>query len=161
MPASTSLLWLVLFGAVLLRAAAHSIAALESTGNPAVLIALELGITLLCLRIALRAAGHPARFTQTATAYFAVQVVMAPALLAANWLVLTYYETPGTGGVARLLYVVVAVWLLVARVRILRSATAWPAFAGLMLALVIEIIVVMAALAVYPPAADPATSPPA
>jgi len=159
MPAAPALLWLMLLGGVLLRAAAHAMPAPESTGNPAVLMALELGITLGGVMFALRAAGYPERFTQTATSILAVQLVMAPALLATRWLLLTYYETSGMGGLAQLLYVIVAVWLLVATVRILRSATGWPLFGCVVLALGIEMITVIAALALYPPPPETAASP--
>lgn len=160
MPAAPALLWLMLLGGVLLRAAAHAMPAPESTGNPAVLMALELGITLGGVMFALRAAGYPERFTQTATSILACQLVMAPALLAARWLLLTNYETPGAmAGLSQLLYVIVAVWLLVATVRILRSATGWPLFGCVVLALGIEMITVIAALALYPPAPDTAASP--
>lgn len=160
MPASAALLRAALIGAVLLRIAAHAIPSPESTGNPAVLIALELGILLLGLKVALRAAGHEERFTQTATSILGVQLVMAPALLASRWLLVNYFEQPGMGSFARLFYVAVAVWLLVVTVRILRSATGWPVFASVLLALAIEVVTMLLVLMIYPPAVD-ALAPPA
>ena len=155
MPASGALLRAVIVGAVLMRIAAHAIPAPDSTGNPAVLIALELGILLLGLKLALRAAGHEARFTQTATSILGCQLVMAPALLASRWLLLTYFEQPGMGSLARLLFVAVAVWLLVVTVRILRSATGWPVFATVVLVLGIEVVTMLLVMMLYPPVVDP------
>lgn len=155
MPASAALLRAVIVGAVLMRVAAHAMVGAESSGNPAVLIALELGLLLLGVKLALRAAGHQERFTQTATSILGCQLVMAPALLASRWLLLTYFDQPGMGSVARLLFVAVALWLLVVTVRILRSATGWPVFATVVLALGIEVVTMLVALMLYPPAVDP------
>jgi hypothetical protein len=157
MPASNVLLLAAIGGGVLLRLLMLLIPSPEPTGNPVVLIALELGICLAGVKLALRSAGHPDRFTQTATAILGCQLVMGPALLAGRWFMLTYLDHPGMGSVARLVYVVVAVWLLAVTVRILRSATGWQMFACIMLALGIEVITLLAALTLYPPApADPA-----
>lgn len=159
MPASNVLLLAAIAGGVLLRLMMLLVPSPEPTGNPAVLIALELGISLAAVKLALRSAGHADRFMQTATSILGCQLVMAPALLAGRWFLLTYYEQPGLGAVARLVYVVVAVWLLAVTVRILRSATQWPMFACVMLALGIEVITLLAALTLYPPSPDAATAP--
>ncbi|HUG72122.1 MAG TPA: hypothetical protein VMK82_01745 [Steroidobacteraceae bacterium] len=150
LPASTSLLAAALAGAVLLRIALLSIPTAETRINPVVVMLLDFGITLLCVFVALRAAGHSARFLQTITAIFGAQVVLAPALFASRWMLLTYYEQPGIGGMARLFYVVVSVWMLAVLVRILRSATGWPLFACVLLALTIEVLVLVAALTLFP-----------
>jgi hypothetical protein len=151
LPASTSLLAAALAGAVLLRIALLSIPTAETGINPAVVMLLDFGITLLCVFVALRAAGHSARLLQTITAVFGAQVVLAPALFASRWMLATYYEQPGAmGGMARLFYVVVSVWMLAVLVRILRSATGWPLFACVLLALTIEVLTVVAALTLYP-----------
>jgi hypothetical protein len=54
------------------------------------------------------------------------------------------------GGMARLFYVVVAVWLLAVTVRILRAANCWPVFACVLLALTIEVLTMLVALTIYP-----------
>jgi hypothetical protein len=150
LPASTSLLAAALAGAVLLRIALLSIPAADARINPLVLMLLDLGISLLCVFLALRAAGLPERFLQTMTAIFGAQVVLAPVLFVSRWMLLTYYEQPGMGGMARLFYVVVAVWLLAVTVRILRAATGWPVFACVLLALTIEVLTMLVALTIYP-----------
>jgi hypothetical protein len=151
LPASIALLAAALAGAVLLRIALLSIPTPETTINAVVVMVLDLGMTLLCVFAALRAAGHAARFLQTITAIFGAQVVLAPLLFASRWMLLTYYEQPGIGSVARLFYVVVAVWMLAVMVRILRSATGWPMFACVLLAMTIEVLTIVATLTLYPP----------
>ena len=158
-PASNALLLAAIGGAVLLRALLSLLPWPEPMGNPAVLIALELAICLAGIHFALRSAGHAGRFTQTVTAIFGCQVVMAPALLAASWLRVTYFERPGMGGLAQVLYLGLEVWLLAVTVRILRSATEWPVFTCLMLALGIQLLTLLAALTLYPAAAEGAAAP--
>lgn len=159
LPASTALLAAALGGAVLLRIALLAIPTGESRINPLVVMLLSLGFLLLCVFLALRAAGHPNRLVQTLTAIFGTQVVLAPVLFASNWMLLTYYEQPGIGGMARLFYVVVSVWALAILVRILRSATGWPLFACVLLALTIEVLTVLVALTLYPAEESPVTTP--
>lgn len=155
-PASTALLVAAVAGGVLMRILLLSLPTPEPPTSPVALIALDIGISLLCLNFALRLASYPERFTQTATAIFGCQVVMAPALLASRWMLLTYFEQPGIGGLARLFYVIVAVWLLAVTARVLRSATGWPMFAAVLLALTIEVLTVLAALSLFPAAATAA-----
>jgi hypothetical protein len=158
MPASRGLLFAAIAGGVLLRLAMLLIPAPEATGNPAVLIALELGISLACVMLALRAAGHPGRFTQTATSLLGCQLVMAPALLAARWFLISSLEQPGIGALAQVVYLVVVTWLLAVTVRILRSATGWPLVTCVMLALGIEVLTLLAALILFAPPANAAAA---
>lgn len=153
MPASGSLLLAAIVGAVLMRALLYAMPVPEGPQlNPAVLILLDIGLSIICWMIALRLAGHPARFQQTATSIFACQVVMTPALVLGRWLLVTYYETPGTMGVlSRLVYFAIAGWLFIVTVRILRSATGWPLLATIFLAFAIEMVMAMVLLMVFPP----------
>lgn len=155
MPAATSLLWAAIVGGVVVRLVGQAStmgqsASTPSVGNPLVLMAIELGVPLLCLGFGLRMAGHPARFTQTATALLMCQLVMAPAVLASRWLLVNYFDQPGAGSIARLLFFAVSVWLLAATVRILRSATGWPVFGCVLFALGIEVLALAVMVAIYP-----------
>ncbi len=162
MPASTALLWAAVVGGIVVRligqATISRAAEAPDVGNPLVLMAIELGVPLLCLGFALRAAGHPARFTQTATALLMCQLVMAPALLATRWLLVNYFDQPGAGSVARLLFFAVAVWLMAATVRIFRSATGWPVLGCVVFALGIEVLSLAVMLAIYPAALEGAAA---
>jgi len=162
LPASSLLLWAVLAGSVLLRLAMYSLPAPEPTPdqNLALIIALELGIHLACVMVALRAAGTPERFPQTVTALLGCQLVLAPALLGGRWLLINYYQSPGgMGALSQLIFVAISVWLLIVTVRILRSATEWPTFACVMLALGIEMLMTLGALMLYSPPPDAALAP--
>jgi hypothetical protein len=155
MPASTALLWAAVLGGVVVRLVGQASTmgqsvATPAVGNPLVLMAIELGVPLLCLGFGLRMAGHPARFVQTATALLMCQLVMAPALLASRWLLVNYFDQPGTGSMARLLFFGISVWLLAVTVRILRSATGWPVFGCVLFALGIEVLALAIMIGIYP-----------
>lgn len=159
MPAVTSLLVGAIVGAVLLRVAAHAMVQ-EPTGNPAVLIALELGILMAGIHLALRAARHPERYAQTITSLLGCQIVAAPALLSTRWLLLTYTQQQGgMAALAQMLFLVVAIWMLLVTVRILRSATQWPWFACVLLALAIEVATVLVAVTIYPTPTESTATP--
>lgn len=158
MPASGNLLVAMIIGGVALRAIALVMTP-DPGGNPAVLIGLEIGVMLLGLKLALRLARHPERFTQTATAWLGAQLVAGPAVLLTRWLILSHNQPqdPMTP-VAQVLFLVVAVWMLIVTVRILRSATEWPLFACILLALAIELFTAAVVMSLYPPATEAAAT---
>lgn len=158
MPASRGLLLAVIIGAVLLRLSMLLVPAPDATGNPLVLIAIDLGISLSCVMLALRSAGHPERFTQTVTSILGCQLVMAPAVIAARWFLISSLEQPGIGALAQLVYLVIATWLLAVSVRIFRSATGWPVVTCVMLALGIEVLTLLVALLLFAPPAEAAAA---
>jgi hypothetical protein len=159
MPASRGLLLAAIAGMVVLRAVQYAIPSPgEPEVDPVVLIALEIGMLMGCWMVALRLAGHPARFLQTATSLFGCQIVMAPVLVATRGMLVAYYDTDSPMSLlATWLSFVVAVWLFVATVRILRSATEWPLFATILLAFAIEALVAFVILTQYPSLSTAAT----
>lgn len=166
-PAARSLLYAAILGSVLLRAAMMLIPVPESRGNPVVLMALDIGITLAALRLALQSAGKPERFVQTATAVFGCQVVMAPALFVGRWLMVRYGGRADAAAVPDLMLVpammvmlAIAVWVLAVMARILRSATEWPLVACVFVALAIDLVTLLIAASLYPPVPDAATAAP-
>lgn len=153
-PASGGLLAAVLLGQVLLGLLVLSIPDQQRADSPLLAVALELGVMLLGVFLILRMAGFPERFLQTSTALFGVQLVIAPVLYAARWLLVTYQEDPVMQGPALLVSAVIAVWLLVVGARILRSATNYPMLACLFLLIGIQIATLLVVLSVFPPATD-------
>jgi hypothetical protein len=150
-PASVPLLTATLVGGVLLRLFLLLAIPAETYGSPMVIMALEFGISLLSMALMLHAAGHQERFLQTITAVFGCQLVMAPGLFAGRWLQVTYGEQPGMELPSMLLSAVIAVWLLVAMVRILRSATQWPVVSCVFAIFAVEVLTVLAVISIYPP----------
>lgn len=152
MPASGNLLLVAIVAAVLLRAALLAIPMPMGTEvNPALLIALSVGLVMAFVKVVLDIAGHPARFQQTMTAMFACEAVMAPALLAGRWLYSTYYETTSAmGALAGLPYYIADIWLFVAAVRILRSATEWPLLACVLLLFAAEMFITLVIVVFHP-----------
>lgn len=165
-PAAPSLLLVALAGSVLLRVAMTAIPAPESRGNPVVLMALDIGITLLGLHLVVRAAGKPERLVQTATAAFGCQLVLAPALFVGRWLLVGFAERPDVMALpAMMVMLAIAVWVLAVMARIVRSATEWPLMACIFVVLAIDAATMLLALGLYPPppeaAVTPAPGPPA
>jgi hypothetical protein len=156
LPASIGLLAAALTGMVLSQFALLALPTEESHINPLVVMLLDLALWLSGVFVALRAAGHSARYVQTMTAIFGTQVVLAPVLFVIRWALLAYQEQPGISALAQLLFVVVVMWSLAVIVRILRSATGWPVFACVLLALSIAMFTGLAALTLYGPEPDAA-----
>jgi hypothetical protein len=73
----------------------------------------------------LKLAGKPERFLQTLTAIFGVQFVLTPVLVLGGWFFATYQRDPGWQVFASFLALIIAIWVLVILVRILRAATEW------------------------------------
>jgi hypothetical protein len=150
LPASTALLVATVAGSVLLGAVTLALIP-EPNRPPAVpVLAIDVGATLLFLRLLLNAAGHPERFTQTATAFFGLQVVLAPALLGSAWLLLTYARDPNWQGPALVVRVAIEVWVFAIAARVLRSATGWPVIACLMLVIAAELAVWLMVSSLFP-----------
>jgi hypothetical protein len=119
-------------------------------GNPFALIAIGIAVVFTWTALVLRVAGKPERFTQTMTAIFGFQVVMAPLLIFSGWFMVTYqadptWQTPAVG-----LRLIVEIWALAVLARILRSASEWPMFACVMLAITTELLAYMIITTVFP-----------
>lgn len=149
-PASVLLLGLAIGGAVLLRVLLLGVLPLPAAGNPVVVIGLGIGVTLLFLWLILQLARHPERYTQTATAMFGFQVVMAPLLIGSGWLFLSIGQESTWHIPVMLLRMVIEVWALAVAARILRSATNWPLFACVALAIANELLTFLAILGLFP-----------
>jgi hypothetical protein len=152
LPVSVALLGLAVGGAIVLRVLLLGVLPLPEGGNPVVVIGIGVGVTLLFLWLLLRLAGHPERYTQTASAMFGYQVVMAPLLIGTGWLFLTVGENSAWQLPAMLLRMVVEVWALAIAARILRSATGWPLFACVALAIANELLTFLAIAGLFPQA---------
>jgi hypothetical protein len=160
-PASMALLLLALAGGAVLRAATLALLPASERTMPILLVATSMGLSLCFVWVILRVAGHPERFIQTATALFGAQVVLMPALLATGWFFLARGADPSWQTLAVLLRLAVEVWVLLIAARIVRSATGWPMFACVGLAIAAELLTLLA-ISVIIPAPDataPATAP--
>lgn len=93
--------------------------------NPLIPVAISTVFTLAWYGAMLKLAGKPERFLQTLTAIFGVQFVLTPALVFVGWFFATYQHDPGWQVTASFLALIIAVWVLVILVRVLRAATEW------------------------------------
>jgi hypothetical protein len=159
LPASVALLGLAIGGAIVLRVLLLGVLPLPAGGNPVLVIGIGIGVTLLFLWVVLQLARHPERYVQTASAMFGFQVVMAPLLIGSGWLFLTLGETSAWQLPVMLLRMAVEVWALAVAARILRSATSWPLFACVSLAIANELLTFLAIAGLFPQAgATPAAA---
>jgi hypothetical protein len=120
--------------------------------NLAFPLAVEIIFTLLWYAGMLRIAGKPERFFQTATAVFGVQVILAPLLVFAGWFVSTYHDDPNWQVPASFVALIVAIWVLVILVRILRAATEWPMFACLLVTVISQFVALQLIASLLPAA---------
>lgn len=155
-PASISLLGFAIGGAILLRVLLLGVLPLPAeAGNPVLVIGIGVGVTLAFLWLLLQLARHPERYVQTTSAVFGYQMVMAPVLIGTGWLFLTAGEGSPWYLPAILLRMVVEVWALAVAARILRSATGWPLFACVSLAIANELLTYLVIAGIAAPAATP------
>ena len=149
LPASANLLLVTLVCYALLDALLLSIAP-NLPGNHAVLIGIDIGVTLFWYWMLLRIARKPERYLQTVSAVFGFQLVLAPVLLATGWAFLKYQADPTWQLPVALLRLVVEVWALVVLSRILRSATGWPMAGCVALSIAQELITLLLVSAIVP-----------
>lgn len=149
-PASTGLLLLALAGGVVLRGATLALLPASERTMPVMMVGLSMGLSLCFIWVIVRVARVPERFVQTATALFGAQVVLMPALLATGWFFLAHGNEPAWQMPAILLRLAVEVWVLLIAARIVRSATGWPMFACVGLAIAAELLTVLLLSVIIP-----------
>lgn len=150
LPVSAGLLIVLVLASVVSDVVLLNVLPKPLEGNPAALIAIGIGVMFFWNAFVLRVAGKPERFTQTMIAVFGFQLVMAPLLIFSGWFMVTYqadptWQTPAVG-----LRLIVEIWALVVLARILRSATEWPMFACVMLAITTELLAYTIITSVFP-----------
>jgi hypothetical protein len=150
LPVSVGLLLAVVLASIIPDALLLAILPMPFRGSPAGLIAVGILVTVFWFSLVLRVAGKPERLTQTLTAIFGFQLVMAPALVFSGWFLATYSQDPTLQLPAAMLRLVVEVWALVVMARILRSATDWAMFACVLLAIANELLALLLVTGLFP-----------
>jgi hypothetical protein len=150
LPASVGLLLVVVLASIVPDALLLAILPVPFAGSPAGLIAVGILVTVFWFGVVLRVAGKPERLTQTLTAIFGFQLVLAPVLVFSGWFLATYSQDPTWQLPAAMMRLVVEVWALVIMARILRSATDWPMFACVMLAIANELLALLLVTGLFP-----------
>jgi hypothetical protein len=140
LPASAQVLVMAILATIIPDTVLLMLVPTELPLHPAVLIALGIVVTLLWYGVLLQLAGHSARFLQTLTAVFGIQLVLSPLLVFSGWFFVTYQADPTWKLPAIAFRMVVEVWVLLVLARILRSATGWAPFACGALAIAGEIV---------------------
>jgi hypothetical protein len=149
LPASATLFLVTLACYAVLDALLLSIAP-NLPGNRAVLIGIDIGVTLFWYWMLLRIARKPERYLQTVTAILGFQLVLAPVLIVSGWAFLKYQADPSWQLPVAMLRLVVEVWALIVLSRILRSATGWPMAGCVALSIAQELITLLLVSAMVP-----------
>jgi hypothetical protein len=156
LPVSQALLVACVAVNVVLRTLIASALPLPFSGSPLAILLLDAGATLLFVSLVLGIARCPERFMQTASAIFGTQLVLLPVQAAAGAIYLAVVADPFWHGPVLMLNFMVDVWGLAVMARILRSATGWPLFACVALAVSGELLSVIAITSIFPPVVDQA-----
>ena len=92
-------------------------------------------VTVLWFQLAFMLANKPERFLQTATAIFATTTLFLPALIPLVTALLPYLDKPDPAvdppAALSILCALLAIWLLIVQVRIVRAAFEWPNFVAI------------------------------
>jgi hypothetical protein len=163
LPASWTLLLLTViayaaFDALLLSIAPVTPVTPVTPGSPALLIGIDIGVTLFWYAMLLRIAHKPERYLQTVTAVLGFQLVLAPLLLASGWLFLKFQADTTWQLPVSMVRLAVEVWALIVLSRILRSATGWPMFGCVALSIGQELVTLLLVSATVPGAAATAAA---
>jgi hypothetical protein len=156
LPVSASLLVATIVLATIPDALIFAILPTPADASPVLLIVIGIVTTVIWYGALLRFAGKPERFLQTLTAVFGFQIILAPAMVFTAWFIVTYQKDPTWQLPAALLRSIVEIWALVILARILRSATQWPVFTCVVLAIANELLTLLLVSSLFP-ATAPAT----
>ena len=102
---------------------------------PALLL-MDVAFLLLWNALLLRVAGRPERTVQTITAVFGYQLLLAPLLVALQWLAQRFHGDSAWEGPLLFVWLGLLVWLIAANSRILRAALEWSTAASVAVVIV-------------------------
>jgi drug/metabolite transporter (DMT)-like permease len=102
---------------------------------PALLL-LDVGFLLLWNAAVLKLAGRPERILQTTTAVFGFQLLLAPLLVALDWLEQRLHGDPTWEGPLVVVGLVLLAWLVTVNSRIMSAALEWSMTASVALVVV-------------------------
>ncbi|MDR2214952.1 MAG: hypothetical protein LBE59_03830 [Nevskiaceae bacterium] len=156
LPASQTVLVFTVAGCIVISLLASSMLP-PTPAQPLVLLALDTAVMLLWVWMALRLAGKPERFLQTATGLFGVQLVLSPLFAVGQWMFVnsSQGDQMPSPPVAVLLFMI-GLWALIVSARVLRAATGWltPICIAVMLSQALLVLGLQAMI--YPEAANAA-----
>lgn len=151
LPVSAALLFITVAARIGLGLLANTLIP-QSESHPTALMLIDCVVVLVWGRAVLQLARRPERYLQTLTAVFGCELllqVLSGATLAA-YVAATAAGSTAVAQLAALAIYVIYLWILVAVVRILRSATGWPVI-GCIAAVVMQGFVTLAvAVAIFP-----------
>lgn len=150
LPVSPALLGYCIIVGIGARALLIRVLPIPFQGNPLAVLVVDAVATLLFLSLVLNLAKLPERFLQTATAIFGFQLVMLPVLVGSGWLYLVFAQDAVWKLPVMMLNIAVEVWGLAVVARILSSATNWPLFACVVLAIAGDLLSFLAIVSLFP-----------
>jgi len=150
LPASRLLLVLTVIGYVAVNALMSS--ALPPDPHWQALLVVDAAFMLLWYTLLLTLVGRPERFLQTTTAVFGFQLVLAPLMVSAEWLIRRVgedatWQLPVTG-----LGLLLFAWLVAANSHVVKAALEWSGSASVVLVILQMLVGWLVQFALFPPA---------
>ncbi len=122
-PASNALLISTILAYILIHVAFIAVLPLLGYGVSTVLV--DVVFTIIWYAVLLRVAHKPERFVQTTTALFGYQVVLAPLVIFASWLLRRFGGDVGWQFPILLLFIVILVWTVAINSHVVKEALNW------------------------------------
>lgn len=122
-PASSGLLIATVLAYVLIHIAFITVLPLLGYGVSTVLV--DVVFTIVWYAVLLRLVQKPERFVQTTTALFGSQVVLAPLVIFAGWLLRRFGEDVGWQFPILLLFIIILVWAVAINSHVVKEALNW------------------------------------
>jgi cytochrome bd-type quinol oxidase subunit 2 len=123
---------------------------LPDSAHAVLVVAIDIALMLLSGWLILNFARRTERYLQTMTAVFGYQLLLAPPVVLASWLLNRYFKDETWRLPAMFLFSILGLWVLVIYTRILRSATQWPAFACVALVIAQSLLTQIVLTSLFP-----------
>jgi len=148
-PASVLLLVLSMLAYLGVKALVCTLLPLQAWPGP---LLAETLFTLLWYVVLLRLVGRPERTVQTATAVFGVQTLLAPLLVACEWLIPRVQQGSAWQLPVASAGLLLLVWLITANSHVVKAALEWSATASVVLVILQVFSVQLLLVTLFPPA---------
>jgi hypothetical protein len=95
------------------------------SGPWALMVAVDVAVTVAWYGALLRVVGKPERFIQTTTAIFGYQTVLAPLSIASGWLIRRFSEDAAWQFPLTLIFLIVLAWTVAVNSHVVKAALEW------------------------------------
>jgi len=150
LPASLPLLVLTIFGYLAVNSLASTLLPPEDHWRGPLIA--DTAFTLVWYVALLKVTGRPERILQTVTAVFGFQAVLAPLLIASEWLMRRFADNPSGQLIVTALGLLLLAWLIAANSLVVKSALEWSRSASVALVILQMLVGWAVVFALFTPA---------